>query len=988
MKDKAADVPGFDVFLSHNSKDKPAVRGLAAILAERGIKVWFDEDQLIPGRPWQPLMEEGIKESATGAVLVGGDGIGPWEDEEMQGLLRQAVSQKKAVIPVLLPGAPDEPDLPLFLGNRTWVDMRKGFTEEKLAELIWGITGKKPDSKRARRPACDLEVAVTRLRHGAEKLVGREGELARLDAAWHDPKTHVVTIVAWGGVGKTALAVDWMARMAGDGWRGAERVFDWSFYSQGTSETTAASGDAFVAKGLEFFGDPEMARSAALPWDKGERLAKLAAERKTLLVLDGIEPLQYPPGAVGGKLKDPAIEALVKGLAQRNAGLCIVTTREQVTDLAPFRETTAPEWALEHLSEEAGAQLLFDSGVRRAGDAEIEADDQELKDAAGQVGGHALTLRLLGNYLRLAHEGDVRRRDIVKFEEADPEFKTGADDAEKPYGHAFKVMKAYEIWLGEAGEDGKRQLAVLYLLGLFDRPADGGCIAALRKKPVIKGLTGPLINLTEGQWNTTITRLSECGIVAVHRDESAVGGRESVLDAHPLVREYFGRRVREGRPKAWEEAHRRVYEHLTEGTEEQPDTLAGLQPLYQAVSHGCLAGMHQEAREKVYRDRILRGTDSATGFYSRKQLGAIGSDLAAVAWFFDRPWTTVSARLSEADQAWLLNEAAFSLRALGRLTEALEPMRAAVVMLVEDEDWERAAQGAGNLSEFELTLGRVGEAVEDAERSVEYVDRSGDAFWRMAVRTTLADALFQAGEEGKAAELFREAEQIQAERQAEYPLLYMLAGFRYCDLLLGPAERVAWQAIIKVKSQDKSHKSQVTRHKSQDASGSVGTGSGVESARAACRDVEQRASQTLELAKNAGLSLLTVALDHLSLGRAGLYEAILAEGEIGRSKGEIEEAVAGLRRAGTMDHLPRGLLSRALVRFVGGDRGGCGADLAEAWRIAERGSMRLFMADVLLHRGRLFRDKGAVAEAREVIESCGYHRRDGELADAEEGLKE
>jgi hypothetical protein len=49
--------------------------------------------------------------------------------------------------------------------------------------------------------------------------------------------------------------------------------------------------------------------------------------------------------------------------------------------------------------------------------------------------------------------------------------------------------------------------------------------------------------------------------------------------------------------------------------------------------------------------------------------------------------------------------------------------------------------------------------------------------------------------------------------------------------------------------------------------------------------------------------------------------------------------------------------------------------------------MRLYMADVLLHRGRLLRDKEALAGARERIEECGYHRRDGELADAEEAAK-
>jgi hypothetical protein len=139
---------GFDVFLSHNSKDKPAVRALARRLEGCHIRVWLDEDQLIPGRNWQPLLEAAIEQSATGAVLVGRDGAGPWQDEEMQALLDQAVRQGKPVIPVLLPDAPEKPELPLFLRNRTWVDLRAGSSEEGLDRLIWGITGEKPESLR------------------------------------------------------------------------------------------------------------------------------------------------------------------------------------------------------------------------------------------------------------------------------------------------------------------------------------------------------------------------------------------------------------------------------------------------------------------------------------------------------------------------------------------------------------------------------------------------------------------------------------------------------------------------------------------------------------------------------------------------------------------------------------------------------------------------------------------------------------------------
>lgn len=134
----------FHVFLSHNSRDKPQVGELARRLKTRGLRVWLDEEQLPPGVPWQPLLEQGMEDCRSGAVLVGNDGFGPWEDEETQALLRLAVSRGQPVIPVLLPGAPLEPRLPMFLSNRTWVDLRGGYGEEGIARLVWGITGQRP----------------------------------------------------------------------------------------------------------------------------------------------------------------------------------------------------------------------------------------------------------------------------------------------------------------------------------------------------------------------------------------------------------------------------------------------------------------------------------------------------------------------------------------------------------------------------------------------------------------------------------------------------------------------------------------------------------------------------------------------------------------------------------------------------------------------------------------------------------------------------
>jgi hypothetical protein len=134
----------FDVFLSHNSADKPAVIELATILRERQLKVWLDVWELVPGRPWQEALEEVIETAGSAAVLVGRDGIGPWEAPEMRACLDECVRRRMSVIPVLLPGASTTPDLPLFLRRMTWVDLRGGLDEAGIDRLEWGITGIKP----------------------------------------------------------------------------------------------------------------------------------------------------------------------------------------------------------------------------------------------------------------------------------------------------------------------------------------------------------------------------------------------------------------------------------------------------------------------------------------------------------------------------------------------------------------------------------------------------------------------------------------------------------------------------------------------------------------------------------------------------------------------------------------------------------------------------------------------------------------------------
>lgn len=1001
-------MPEITVFISYSHDSdthRERVLGLSERLRTDGIVTILD--QYVNGSPeggWPRWMLDQL--DVANYVLVictetyyrrfrgheqPGKGKGvDWEGALITQEIYDSRSKTLKFVPVFIDAAVDN-WIPEPLRSISYYALTSESEYQSLYDLLLGQAGVEPGAigtmKRKPRATVqplnfggskvDVPVEISRIiKYAPAELIGREAEMKLLNDAWDQAvrneakRPHVITFVALGGEGKTSLVAKWAADLAHNDWPGCEAVFAWSFYSQGISES--ASSDLFLAAALTFFGDAEMAGSAQHASNKGRRLAQLVSEKRALLILDGVEPLQYPPmPPMDGKLKDDGIAALLKGLAANSHGLCVVTTRYSIPDLKAYWNGTVQEEKLLRLSRDAGVSLLKFLDVK--------GTQSEFEKLVEDVKGHALTLNLLGSYLKRAFMGDIRQRDRVRFEKA---------DARVQGGQAFLAMEAYEKWLLEGGDEGCREVALLRLMGLFDRPANLGCITALRSVS-IPGITEALFGLTDEDWELSLTGLEEAKLLTVNRDTA---GALISLDAHPLLREYFAKQIREQHPGDWRNAHRHIYKHLIETTNEgdQP-TLEELQPLYQAVAHGCQAEMQQEACTKVYRDRILRGT-GGSGYYSTKKLGAFGSDLGAIACFFEHPWSLVSSEITESDQSWLLHEVATRLSALGRLTEALEPMRAVMELV------RRAAEvtanektlmrqlkqiviSASNLSQLELELGEIGRAIEHAELSVYYADRSADAFQRLSKRTIFADALHQVGKRDEANVLFNEAEKMQRQESISLPLLYSLWGFKYCDLLLVPPERAAWRKMLDAE-----------------------LGSQVSELVKVCRDVSERAAQTIEIAERNNW-LLDIALDHLALGRAALYEAILTQSDIPNLQYEIEASVDGLRRAGTTNHIPRALLTRAWLRSIEGKRTGsesAQSDLDEAWEIAERGPMPLYMADIHMYRARLLfcetpypwsnpdgstrSAKNDLADARRLIEKHGYWRRKEELEDAEAAI--
>ncbi|MBF0342075.1 MAG: toll/interleukin-1 receptor domain-containing protein, partial [Magnetococcales bacterium] len=162
----------------------------------------------------------------------------------------------------------------------------------------------------------DYKCDTSKLPLPATTLVGRHSELETLTRHFNDPTITTVGIVAGGGVGKSGLTVAWLAQLKERNFDGAKMIFGWSFYSQGQHETQTSSTQ-FFSEALRFFNYKDSLNIADK--DKATELAKLLARQPSLLILDGVEPLQHPTNVLGGEFKDPGLFHLLRILG--NNGL-------------------------------------------------------------------------------------------------------------------------------------------------------------------------------------------------------------------------------------------------------------------------------------------------------------------------------------------------------------------------------------------------------------------------------------------------------------------------------------------------------------------------------------------------------------------------------------------------------------------------------------------------------------------------------------------
>jgi tetratricopeptide (TPR) repeat protein len=666
-------------------------------------------------------------------------------------------------------------------------------------------------------------------------------------------------------------------------------------------------------------------------------------------------------------LQTLGLQSLLGRLAELgHRGLCVLTTQQDVTDLNEYIRSKDRPMAgvilhkLDHLSDADGARLLHRLGVTRAGDALIKDTDEELVLASHEVHGHALTLSLLGNYLKRAYAGDIRQRHLVRFIKADE-------------GNTFRMLAAWEKWFTSGGNNSVRQLTALRLMGLFNGPADTGCLSALLRKPAIPGLTESLVGLTEEDWNVTLSYLEESDLIAIQRDESGKVMPRPSVNCHALIRQYFADQLLDKNKEAFNAAHRRLYEYLAKTPNRSRATLNDLLPLYEAVTHACMCGRAQEAYDEIYIGRINRGSRGHNGYYASEKLGAYNADFVALNCFFEKPWEKFVAGINEETKVEILSRAARLLQFMGRVDEVYKPLLYADKLLSarRKNNWHMRARIASQQAVQAYRAGDMSEAVRKGEQATRFAGKSSDIEVRIASYLCYAYALFLAGKRPKALSILQRADKMNR------PFGWF-DNYRVFELLSANAELISWLRFMHA----------------PDVSKSV-----LEGAKASIDGAKQRLNRIISPKRASKLSERDNGIYHITLGRLALYAGQCSDSadrltEIANARVHIDAAASHLGSSAT-GLRPIYLESRAWLRMLdGNDRNNAQSDLDEAWRIANRGSMVAHKTDILLYRARLFyrttpylwQDSSPaadLAEARRFIQDCGYWRRKNELEDAE-----
>lgn len=718
------------VFISYARKDfEFAEKIFDALSLIDGISPWLDRRKLLPGTNWDDEILSAIEESRFSIVVLSSHSV------EKTGYIQK---EFKAVIERLAHFPPGK----IYLIPIRLVDCRVGYRELKKIqhidmfpdwdkgldqitdtirkELQWNSSCTLPGGYSGNDFSRSVDLARLPIPR-FHKLLGREKKLLEIKFRLADENSYIEVVYGFGGVGKSALVSRVLDELAPE-YDGAQSVFGWSFYSQG-SHLTSTSAAPFFAEALQFF-DPGC-EIPANEFEQARKLAYILRKKRSLLVLDGLEPLQHPPSEAFGRLRDRQLQSFLMEVAREGIdGLVVVTSRQPVEELHRY-ERSVHHMELGVLDEKSAVTILELLGVRGA--------SHTLKEAAREVQCQPLALVLLGNLLSTYYMGDAGQYRVLPAV-----WDVDVNEAE----HATRILKHYdEIW-GPSSQ----QVAVLERLALIDRPM------SQNEMDVVFGAAESEVPVPSHPFfKKLLNDLTIAGLVY----ESPIG-----VDCHPLVRSYFSNRLKVRSPEKHAAVHKALFNYFIELPEfNRPSSLSELEPLYRAIFHGCESGLVERSLKEIYEHRIQRGGD----YYSMYELGAFSMELFALSCFLPEGWNSPPRPpLSSEEHARLLDNVAFCYLSLGRMREAAKALEAGAALAEKlgDRLQENPASLYRNLVEARLALGETNRALEAAQMELRWAKQSDDVEDEMIALGDFASVLYHIGDLDAAVKTFKKVRAI------------------------------------------------------------------------------------------------------------------------------------------------------------------------------------------------------------------------------------
>jgi tetratricopeptide (TPR) repeat protein len=446
----------------------------------------------------------------------------------------------------------------------------------------------------------------------------REQEISELITEVRENRNRILSLVAIGGTGKSALTRKLLDELPSHNIR-VDGALWFSFYVEPEFDRFLTEACRYLIPGFDPVAHPS-------PYEKGVLLREAMEKGHYLLVLDGIEVLLVSDRQRKdfGAFLDRALREFLEGVCEAKNSQVLTSSRWPLTDL--MEKPGYRMLQLADLSSESAEELLLSYGV---GGSEMDRNQ-----ICTRFGSHALTLQVLADYLTRFHEGDPQGTMQIQ------EFSLDA-----PQG--IRLQAALDSYWQRLETD---ERFFLTRMSAFRGGVDERSFLVLNKKG----------DAFSPEFRQLVTRIIKSPLVSVERRE----GRPR-LTAHPLIKTFFYERMGDNERG---QTHRALKDYA-QGLPlpDRPRTLADYEPLLEACHHCLQVGLYTEAYH-IYRRNNMDNALRWWGHYA--QAHALLEPLREASQGDAPAWQT-----ERWQKSWVENETALLAMLRGNTEIALERFR-------------------------------------------------------------------------------------------------------------------------------------------------------------------------------------------------------------------------------------------------------------------------------------------------------------------------